>query len=81
MVSVTYDWNGFKAYSENCRVGTYQIKQVENGFQIRVQTGRLGFVENFKNEEDEKLHGIVKFCKLHGFILVDHSVPDEQFHS
>ena len=86
MVFVTHDWPAFKAYAENCRVGTIQQQATVNGQEIRVLTGRFGFRREFKNidgklENQDLLTEIVTFCELHGFIPVEKSVPDEQFHS
>lgn len=86
MVFVTFSWQAFKAYAENCRVGTIQQRTTCDGQEVRVLTGRFGFRREFKNvngklENEELLTEIVTFCELHGFIPVEHSVPDEQFHS
>jgi len=87
MVFVTFDWASFKAYAETCRVGTVQIVQTVDGVEIRVLTGRFGFRHSFKirddgNYEQQELYDeINEFCRLNGFIPVEHSVPDEQFHS
>ena len=87
MVFVTYDWSSFKEYAETCRVGTIQIVQTVDGVEVRVLTGRFGFRHSFKMRDDGKYDKqelydeINEFCRLHGFIPVEHSVPDEQFHS
>lgn len=86
MVFVTFDWSAFKAYAENCHVGTIQTKQTVEGVEIRVLTGRFGFKAQFKMKDDgfyekqEVLDEINSFCELHGFIPVEGSVSDEQFH-
>lgn len=87
MVFVTFDWRGFKEYAETCRVGTIQIVKTTEGLEIRVLTGRFGFRRSFKMKDDgfyenqELYDEINEFCKLHDFIPVEHSVPDEQFHT
>jgi len=86
LVFVTFDWKAFKSYAENCRVGTIQQRTTCDGEEIRVLTGRFGFRREFKNnngkiENQELLTEIVVFCELHGFIQVEGSVPDEQFHT
>ena len=87
MVLVTHSWSAFKAYAESCRVGTIQTKQVMEGIEVRVSTGRFGFKAEFKLQDDgsyknqELLDEINSFCDLRGFIPVEKSVPDEQFHS
>ena len=87
MVFLTNDWEHFKNYVENCRVGTYQTKATIEGVKISVLAGRLGFVKTFPPQEERKeedtllLSEILQFCKLRDFIEVIGSIPDEQFHS
>jgi len=83
VVHVTFDWDGFKGYAEHCRVGTYQVKQHEEGTEVRVKAGKLGYVAVYDREKPEQkasLESIVHFCKISGFILVEESISDELFH-
>ena len=80
MVYVTEDWDGFKAYAENCRVGTFQIKDVVEGVEFRVRAGRLGYIGIFTEEDDENLKLMLKFCRVQGFIRVETTLSDELFH-
>lgn len=87
LVFITHDWDSFKVYSENCRVGTYQLRKTTEGSELRVMTGRLGFKRQFKlanngeHERQEFLDDILTFCEIQGFINVEGSIPDEQFHA
>lgn len=80
MVYITEDWSGFEAYAECCRVGTFQLKQVVDGVEVRVKTGRLGYIAVYQNEDDERLKRILKFCRTQGFVRVESTLPDELFH-
>ena len=93
MVFLTFDWEGFKAYAQNCRLGTWQVKETLEGLEIRVRAGKLGFKtqlqgtieENepkFADVKDERTYNeIVEFCRLQGFTNVVGSIPDDQFHA
>ena len=84
MVSITHDWEGFEGYASNCRVGTYQVKDVVDGKEVRVKAGKLGFVAVYDivdQDEAAFLQRILKFCKLNGFIEVEGSISDELFHT
>ena len=86
MVFVTSDWQAFKNYAENCRVGSIQQTPTTDGEEIRVMTGRFGYKREFKfvngeMKDQELLKEITKFAEIHGFIPVEESVPDDQFHT
>lgn len=93
MVFLTLDWNAFKAYAENCRLGTFQVKETLEGIEIRVRAGRLGFKAHFVGaldqsepkfadvESEKTFNEITEFCKLQGYTQVVGSIPDELFHS
>lgn len=87
MVFVTHKWNSFKGYAENCRVGTFQLKETVDGHEVRVRAGRLGLIKEFKlksqgeHESEELLQEILTFCSVQGFIEVTGSLSDEVFHT
>jgi len=84
MVSITHDWDGFEGYACNCRVGTFQVKHVVDGSEVRVKAGRLGYIAVYDTAVQEEavfLERILKFCKLNGFIEVEGSISDELFHT
>ena len=80
MVSITEDWLGFEGYAQHCRVGTYQIKAVVDGVEVRVKAGKLGFIGVYADQDHVDLKRIVKFCRSRGFIRVEQSIADELFH-
>ena len=94
MVYLTTDWAGFKDYSDFCKTGTYQIKEVLGGVEIRIKAGKLGYTTHFVGTVDEEgnisltdakeqalLKEILEFCRISDFVKVEGSTPDEQFHS
>ena len=84
MVYVTEDWPAFEGYVENCRVGTFQVKDNVDGVEIRVKAGRLGYIHVFQlNDEPQRQQydRIQKFCKTQGFVKVEYALNDEIFHS
>lgn len=89
MVFVTEMWEQFKEYVAGASriVGTYQTLAVMEGIEMRILAGRLGFRRKFasmetrSDEEKALLDQILRFCRIHDFIEVVGSVPDEQFHS
>ena len=80
MVYVTEDWSAFKSYAENCRVGTYQIKEVVEGVEIRVRAGRLGYIATYSDKENPDFKNVKKFCETSGFIKIELTISDEVFH-
>ncbi len=84
MTFITFDWDGFRGYAENCHVGTYQVKQVVEGTEVRVRAGKLGFVGVYNLDVAEQRRAyelILQFCVLQQFISVERSVDDSQFHT
>jgi len=87
MVFLTRQWESFKDYAINCRVGTFQLKETVDGHEIRVRAGRLGLVKEFKliqngeHEKEELLQEILAFCGVQGFVKVIGSLSDELFHT
>jgi hypothetical protein len=48
-------------------------------FEIRVQTGRVGFKREFENGNDPLLNKILDFCRRHRYIRVSQKLRDEEF--
>ena len=86
MVFLTSDWKNCKGYFENCRVGTFQLRETVDGHELRIRAGRLGFIREFKlesegkHEKEEFLQEIMTFCGIQGFVEVTGSMSDELFH-
>jgi len=86
LVFLTSDWKNCKGYFENCRVGTFQLRETVDGHEIRVRAGRLGFVKEFElkgeneHEDEGRFQEIITFCEIQGFVKVTGSISDELFH-
>ena len=78
MVYIVEDWNAMKKYAED-KQGFYQVLAVEEGVQIRVTAGTLGFKLTFKHSKDQLLQNIIKFCGLLNYIKVTKNVPADNF--
>ena len=48
-------------------------------FEIRVQTGRVGFKREFEKGDDPLLNKILDFCRKHRYIRISQTARDEQF--
>lgn len=78
MVFVVEDWEALKEYAGD-KQGFYQILAVENGVQIRVSAGKIGFKKTFQNSKDLLLERITKFCALLDYIKVTQNIPADKF--
>ena len=77
MVNLVEDWEVLKEYAGD-KIGFYQLLAGDKTFEVRVQTGRLGFKKEFSTE-DSTLEEIKKFCETHGFIKISENQRDEDF--
>jgi len=79
------DWESIEAHTRrlesNARVGSYQMKEVKGGTEIRVRVGQFGYVKLFKDPDDPKLIQIEAFCKIEGFYKIQGSQSDEFFYA
>jgi hypothetical protein len=48
-------------------------------FEIRVQTGRLGFIREFEKHDDTLFCKILDFCRKRKYIQVSEHLRDEEF--
>ena len=78
MVFVVENWDDLKKYASD-KQGFYQILAVEDGVQIRVFSGEIGFKKAFKNAKDPLLDKITKFCALLNYIKVTQNIPVDKF--
>jgi len=78
-VNLVEDWKSLEDYSQFCRYGTYQIKDVVDGIEIRVLMGKFGYIKTFHDSKDQLLSRILAFCDTRGFIKVHGSIADELF--
>mgnify|MGYP001060489102 CR=1 FL=1 len=79
MVNLVEDWSDLEEYAKWCRYGAYQTRDGVDGIEVRVRVGQFGYFEIFKEEQDQQLKRILKFCESEGFIKVSGNIPDELF--
>jgi len=78
LVNIIEDWNILEEYAGE-KLGFYQLPENDGSFEIRVQTGRIGFKREFKDQTDELLIKILSFCRRHGYIKIYETARDEAF--
>jgi hypothetical protein len=78
MVNIVDDWNVFKEYTGE-KIGFYQTLQVDNGTEIRVLTGKIGFKKQFENKDNAELAQIKEFCQNHRFIRIVYNIREDTF--
>jgi hypothetical protein len=78
LVILTEDWTVLKEYTGE-KLGFYQLLSRDGNCEIRVQTGRVGFVKQYNDLKDKELVEILDFCKNRRFIQVTDHVRDEDF--
>jgi hypothetical protein len=76
VVNLVEDWSILAQYTGE-KLGFYQLIAGNKTFQIRVQTGKLGFIKEFSTE-DPALEKITKFCEKR-FIKISEHMRDEDF--
>lgn len=83
MVRVTKDWNAFKTYAQHCKLGAYQIRKTEEGTEIRVHAGRIGYIAVFADLNDpgqrQQYDGVLRFCTVRGYVEIATTMSDEIF--
>lgn len=52
---------------------------MDDKFEIRVQTGRLGFKQEFEKRDEPQLTKIFEFCRKQHFIEISEHIRDEDF--
>ena len=78
MVNLIEDWDVLEEYAGE-KLGFYQLLASDDLFEIRVQTGRVGFIKEFENGDDKFLTKILDFCRKHGYIRISEHLRDEDF--
>ena len=78
MLSLIAEWRVFEEYVTDAP-GFYQTLTAGDGCEIRVMSGKLGFMREFKDGNDELLNRIIQFCKVHRFINISERLQDEDF--
>ncbi len=78
MVNIIEDWEVLEEYAGE-KLGFYQLLDNDGAIEIRVQTGRVGFKQEFALGSDELLCKILDFCKKRRYIRVSENMRDDQF--
>ena len=79
MVDLIKHWDDIEEYAKWRDPGVYQVRETIDGFEVRVIVERYGYINTFKDENDELFKRIIKFCKDKKFVEILSSVPDEIF--
>ena len=78
LVNIIEKWGILEEYAGE-KLGFYRLLDRGDKAEIRVQTGRIGYVEQFDSLEDENLKKILDFCRKRGFIELSEHIRDEDF--
>lgn len=78
MVNIVEDWDVIEEYAGE-KIGFYQLLANDGMFELRVQTGRVGFKREFDNGNDPLLTKILDFCRKQRYIRVSQKLRDEEF--
>ncbi len=78
MVNLIEDWDVLAEYAGE-KLGFYQLISNDGQFEIRVLTGRCGFVREFGNAEDPLFSKIMDFLRRHRYIQVSENIRDQEF--
>jgi hypothetical protein len=78
VVNIIEDWDVLAEYAGE-KLGFYQLLIMDGTVEIRVLTGRVGFVREFSNRNDPLYNKILDFCRKSRYINVSRTARDEQF--
>ena len=78
MVNIIEDWGVLEEYAGE-KLGFYQLLKRDEKCEIRVQTGRVGFVRQYDDLNDKELNEILDFCRKRRFIQISEHIRDEEF--
>ncbi len=78
VVNLIEDWDVLEEYAGE-KLGFYQLLASDGTFEIRVQTGRVGFKREFEKGDDPLLNKILDFCRKHRYIRISEHLRDEEF--
>ena len=78
MVNIIEDWDVLEEYAGE-KLGFYQLLANDGMFEIRVQTGRVGFKREFEKGNDPLLTKILDICRRQRYIRVSQQLRDEEF--
>ena len=78
LVNIIEDWDVLAEYAGE-KLGFYQLLTMDGTVEIRVLTGRVGFIREFENRNDPLYNKILDFCRKSRYINVSRTARDEQF--
>ena len=78
MVNIIEDWDVLAEYAGE-KLGFFQILTMDGNVEIRVLTGRVGFIREFASRNDPLYNKILDFCRKSRYINVSRTARDEQF--
>jgi hypothetical protein len=78
VVNLIEDWKILEEYAGE-KLGFYQLLKRDEKAEIRVQTGRIGFVKQYEDLNDKELKEILDFCQKRRFIQISEHIRDEEF--
>ena len=78
VVNLIEDWDVLAEYAGE-KLGFYQLRESDGKFEIRVQTGRVGFKQEFEKGDDPLLIRVLDFCRKRRYIRVTEHLRDEDF--
>ncbi len=78
MVEIIQEWDVLEEYTGE-KLGFYQVLEIDDKYEIRVQTGKVGFRKQFKKTDVDELNKITAFCEKRHFIKVIQHLRDEDF--
>ena len=78
MVNIIESWDVLEEYAGG-KLGFYQVLINDNRIEVRVHTGRIGFIQEFPDRNDKLYEKILGFCKRHRYIEITEHLRDEEF--
>ena len=78
MVNLIDDWDILEEYAGE-KLGFYQLLSNDGVFEIRVQTGKVGYKHEFESSNDPLLARILDFCRKNRYIRVAQKLRDDMF--
>jgi hypothetical protein len=78
VVNIIEDWDVLAKYAGE-KLGFYQLLSNDGIIEIRIQTGRIGFKQEFEKGDDPLLIKILDFCKKQQYIQISENMRDDQF--
>ncbi len=78
LVNIIEEWDVLEEYAGE-KLGFFQLLESGGKYEIRVQTGKIGFRREFEKGDDPLLLRIRDFCQKRRFIQISEHIRDEDF--